>query len=82
MNVETENESDFEDLDEPEFNVVQRYMNKAHMLVSKCVNNQGYTYMVCSNLLDKQSSACAPLTQFSLTWIPLVWSFYTNLRVE
>ena len=46
VNVETE--SDFEDLDEPEFNVVQRYMNKAHVLVSKCVNSQGYKYWVCS----------------------------------
>ena len=42
VNVETE--SDFEDLDEPEFNVVQKHMNKAHVLVSKCVNSQGYKY--------------------------------------
>jgi hypothetical protein len=42
VNVETE--SDFEDLDKPEFNVVQEYMNKAHVLVSKCVNSQGYRY--------------------------------------
>ena len=44
VNVENENvnESDFEDLDVPEFNVVQKYMNKAHVLVSKCVNSQEY----------------------------------------
>ena len=54
IKVNVENESDFEDLDEPEFNVVQKYMSKAHLLVSKCVNSQGYIYKVCSNLLHKQ----------------------------
>ena len=44
IKVNVKNESDFEDLDEPEFNVIQKCMNKAHVLVSKCVNSQGYIF--------------------------------------